>query len=564
MAIKRHKRGGRVYRAEYHSVREGTKVRSVFVRYLGVEGKPLRPTAGKTLARLSHGASRRAGAVRLLWKFAEDLKFRETIDRICSEDLPPDTPSAGTCLTLWAINRVLDPDSATQLGPWVGTTDLPLLAGFPDEAFTKDAFLFALDPVCHDEPALAQVVDHTRELDRALSALWREQHPLPKGEKEVLAYDLSNVLFFGVTCPIAEVGRNPDHQARPQVNVAVVVSRHDRVPLLHFVYSGRRNGAGTTRNLLVELQKAEVPPGLLIVDRGLMNARMAEEARGMGWHLLGGVSRHSKEVPTILEGTKVAERPETFAAKTRLGGLYAVKVRTPLWKMEREVVVYANAAKAQREREERNEALARITKALTELGERGTAWDEAKLHETIRGTVGEWSPFLEVRVRRKGAGPRVVWRLKQQALRAVERQDGKYLLLCTDGRLSAEEVVTQYLGKDFVEKCFRTLKTDVELEPVRHRRERRVRAYLFVCMLALRLQMALRAALREGGVKDDDVAEYQEQLLEDLGRVERVEVRLGHEAKTWYLNVTDRVTEGLRRLGRKDLLKEDIRVADTT
>ncbi|EQD37901.1 transposase, partial [mine drainage metagenome] len=259
------------------------------------------------------------------------------------------------------------------------------------------------------------------------------------------AYDLSNVLFFGVD--VSDCGSRAEPRPPrlgPTVNVAVVVSRHDRVPLLHFVYSGRRNGAGTTRNLLVELQKAEVPPGLLIVDRGLMNARMAEEARGMGWHLLGGVSRHSKEVPTILEGTKVAERPETFAAKTRLGGLYAVKVRTPLWKMEREVVVYANAAKAQREREERNEALARITKALTELGERGTAWDEAKLHETIRGTVGEWSPFLEVRVRRKGAGPRVVWRLKQQALRAVERQDGKYLLLCTDGRLSAEEVVTQY------------------------------------------------------------------------------------------------------------------------
>ena len=74
---------------------------------------------------------------------------------------------------------------------------------------------------------------------------------------------------------------------------------------------------------------------------------------------------------------------------------------------------------------------------------------------------------------------------------------GMYALLCTDSRLSAPEVVEQYLGKDFVEKAFRTWKSGIEVEPVRHRRERRVRAYLFVCSLAYRLEMALRWKLLE-------------------------------------------------------------------
>ena len=39
MAIKRHKRGNRVYLAEYKSVREGKKVISKFVRYIGPEDK---------------------------------------------------------------------------------------------------------------------------------------------------------------------------------------------------------------------------------------------------------------------------------------------------------------------------------------------------------------------------------------------------------------------------------------------------------------------------------------------------------------------------------------------
>ncbi|MHB1516536.1 MAG: hypothetical protein ACYCVY_12735 [Acidiferrobacteraceae bacterium] len=164
MAVKRHKRGNRVYLAEYRSVREGKKVRSVFVRYLGPEGGKKAPGTGSVLDRLTHGPSRRAGAVRLLWWLAQDLQFIPTIDRICGGDSRPGTPSPGQYLTCWAINRVLDPDSATQLGPWVATTDLPVLAGFPDEVFNKDAFLRSLDFVCHDEPEVAQEVDHAREL----------------------------------------------------------------------------------------------------------------------------------------------------------------------------------------------------------------------------------------------------------------------------------------------------------------------------------------------------------------------------------------------------------------
>jgi len=556
LAIKRRRRGTRVYLEEWRSHREGNKVVSEFVRYLGPEGGPQQKGPGSVLDRVQHHDSRRAGAVRLLWALAEDLKFRETINRIGSRSSAPDSPSPGTHLTVWAINRVLDPESATQLGPWVATTDLPVLAGFPDEAFTKDDFLNALDTVCHDEPSVAQVIDHTRDLDIALSARWRELHPLPRGEKEVVAYDLTNVLFFGVTCPIAEVGHNPDHQARPQVNVGVVVSRHDHTPLFHFAYRGNRNGGGTVRNLLVQLQSAKVPPGLLIVDRGIMGKRFVEEARGMGWHLLGGLSKASKEVRAILDTTEVPETPTSFVKRSKTGGIHAVKVRTRLWDAPREVVIYSNADKAVADRVERNEALSRIGEALTTLSTKGAAWSEAKLHAAITEVVGDWKEFVQVRVKRGGATPRVAWEYRDREVKRAARQDGKYALVCTDERLSAREVVRSYLGKDFVEKCFRTAKTFVELEPVRHRRERRVRAYLFVCMLALRLQTALRWRLMEGGIEEDAVAEYQERLLEDLGRVERTEVQLGGQARTWYLNVTSRVKEGLKRLKRPELLRE--------
>lgn len=492
----------------------------------------------------------------MLWSLAEDLQFRVSIDRICGRDSDPSEPSPGQTLTLWAINRVLDPTSATRLELWTPTTDLPLLAGVPEDAFTKDTFLRALDRVCYDDPAIAQVVDHTAELEETLSAGWRERHPLPKGAKEVMAYDLTSVLFFGVTCPIATPGRNPDHQNRLQVNVGAVVSRHDRMLWRHFVYRGNRHGAGTMRNLLAELQRAKVAPGLLIVDRGLVGREIVEEVRLAGWQLLGGLPRSTKEVREILDTARLPENPTTFVQATRTGAIYATKVRASLWKAEREVVLYTNAEHAMDDRVERDRALSQIGKALDTLSERGKDWAEGKLHEAIEGVLGEWAEFVNVRVRRGGVAPRVAWSFRDRAVRAAARRDGKYVLLCTDPALTAAEVVEQYLGKDFVEKAFRTLKTGIEMEPVRHRRERRVRAYLFVCGLAYRLEMALRWKLLEGRVKPEEVAEYQERLLEELSRVERTEVRLGAQSRTWYLNVTERVKEGLRRLKEAELLTE--------
>jgi Transposase DDE domain len=556
MATKHHRRKGRCYLEQWRTFRRGDKVVSEYVRYLGLCPEHSPPSATSPLDRVAHGSSSRAGAVRLLWKLSEDLRFRATIDGICGRDSDPAEPSPGQTLTLWAINRVLDPTSATRLELWTPTTDLPLLAGVPEDTFTKDTFLRALDRVSYDDPALAQVVDHTAALEEELSRGWRERHPLPKGEKEVMAYDLTSVLFFGVTCPIATPGRNPDHQNRLQVNVGAVVSRHDRMLWRHFVYRGNRHGVGTMRNLLVELQRAKVVPGLLIVDRGLVGREIVEEVRSVGWHLLGGLSKSSKDVREILDSVRLPENPSTFVKATRTGAIYAVKARAALWKAEREVVLYTNAEHAMDDRVERDRALSTIGKALTTLSEKGREWSEGKLHDAIEGILGEWKEFVKVRVRRGGAEPRIAWSFRDRTMKEAARRDGKYVLLCTDPKLSACQVVEQYLGKDFVEKAFRTWKTGIEVEPVRHRRERRVRAYLFVCGLAYRLEMALRWKLLEGGVKPEDVADYQERLLEELARVERTEVHLGAQARTWYLNVTDRVKEGLRRLKETDLLTE--------
>ena len=278
----------------------------------------------------------------------------------------------------------------------------------------------------------------------------------------------------------------------------------------------------------------------------------------MGWQLICGLPKTLNAVQEVLDSTEVPARPETLVRQTKVSTIYAVETKPSLYGKERRVVVYLNGARGMREADHRNGALAEVITALGKLAEQGATWSEAKLHKAIRETVGRWTPYLEVRVRRKGKGPRVTWSYHQHALRAAERRDGKFALLVTDPTLSVKEVVDTYLEKDFIEKGFRAMKTDEEMEPVRHYRERRVRAYEFVQVLALRLRAALRWSLKEEAAKAKvNPWEYEEDLLKTLGRVERVEVTLGRERRIWYLNLLKGTRETLSKMGYGKLFQEE-------
>ena len=76
-----------------------------------------------------------------------------------------------------------------------------------------------------------------------------------------------------------------------------------------------------------------------------------------------------------------------------------------------------------------------------------------------------------------------------------------------------------YLEKDFIEKVFRVLKTQKEVEPVRHRLEHRVKAYLFVCMLAYRLRAVLQWKLKEASGKEG-AWESADMFLRDMAVIQ--------------------------------------------
>lgn len=561
MTIKRKKKNGCVYLEEHKSIRVNGKVKSVFVRYLGPEDevKAGRMPKRRVLDRIKMSRSYRSGDVRLLWQIAQDLDFVGIIDRICCQEFYIYGPSPGKFLTVWAINRALDPESCTQLERWVTTTDLPLLTGIDSELFIKDAFLSSLDFVCRQDITSDEMIDYTQTIDDALYQKCRYKQPLPPGKKEIVAYDLTTILFFGVSCPLAQLGRNPNHIKRQQVNLALLVSKYDKFPISHFVYKGNRKDASTVKNLLSRLDETKIKPGMLIWDRGNVSKKYVNMVESAKWKLICGVPKSSKEAVYLLDNTIIQPGPGNFVHSSKEGHIYAVKSKGQLYGRERSAVVYLNQDRHMKKVNAMNETLADIGKKLDKLANDGKDWSEAELHKKIDTIVGSWKDCVYVRVKRKSKGSRIEWRFKKREITNLERSYGKYLLLSTNESLPADDVVTTYFEKDFIEKVFRVLKTDEEIEPVRHRLEHRVRAYMFVCVLAYRLLSVLQFKFTQ--VKGDRSSwEQASELLQELGRVERTEVGFGKEVKTWYLNVTKSINDNLKKIGMKDLLKEETKL----
>ncbi|EQD43813.1 transposase, partial [mine drainage metagenome] len=80
--------------------------------------------------------------------------------------------------------------------------------------------------------------------------------------RETLAYDLTSVLFFGVTCPLAELGYNAkDVEDQVQVNLGLLVNRSDTMPVSHALFEGSRHGVATVRNMLAGSPDGPCPRG---------------------------------------------------------------------------------------------------------------------------------------------------------------------------------------------------------------------------------------------------------------------------------------------------------------
>ncbi len=247
--------------------------------------------------------------------------MQEIIGDVCGK-------TAGSLLTIWAINRVIDPESASNLEEWVSNTEIPYLSGIPADKMNKDAFLRSLDRVCYSSAGMT--VDRSREIEAALYNRWIEKN----NHGSTMAYDITSVLFFGTSSSIAEMGY--DSGSMRKINVAILSTR-EGIPIMHSVYEGSRNGRSTVKNLITEISRWGIPQGLLIVDRGIMGKTLVDGLSKLRWDVIGGIVKDD----AIKRYISNVDVPVTSENMVDYGGkIYASCTSMDIYRKRRRLIIY--------------------------------------------------------------------------------------------------------------------------------------------------------------------------------------------------------------------------------
>jgi len=318
----------------------------------------------------------------------------------------------------------------------------------------------------------------------------------------LVLYDLSSSYYTGRCCSLARFGHNRDgKRGVPQINYALLCDRNG-CPVAIEVFEGNTADPATLSTQIAKLRKRfGLARVILVGDRGMLtSARIGEELAGvdgMDWI----TALRSGSIRKLLDSGDIQpslfdERDLAEITSEEFPGERLVVCRNPLLADER-------ARKRQALLQATEQELDKIV-AATERSRRPLRGKEA-----IGVRVGKV-------INRRKVGKHFVLTIdddrfayhRDEANIAAEASlDGIYVIRTSvqADAMTAEETVATYKSLSTVERAFRSLKTvDLKIRPIYHRLADRVRAHVFLCMLAYYVEWHMRRALAVMLFDDDD------------------------------------------------------------
>ena len=377
--------------------------------------------------------------------------------------------------------RVLEPQSKLATTRTWETTTLPAELGVTDA--TEDELYNAMDWLLERQDRIEQRLA-ARHLD----------------EQSLVLYDLSSTYFEGKTCPLAALGYNRDGKAgKLQVNFGLVTNR-DGCPVGVSVHSGN---TGDPKTLLPQLRRIREVFGVfrlvMVGDRGMISQKQIDaflEDGAVDWI-------------SALRSVSIAKLRQ---AGTLQMGLFdernLFEISHPDFPHER-LIACRNPALAKLRAHKRNELIEATRKELDRIQVRvgrGRLQGRASIGVAAGRVINRYKVAKHFRLRIDDNQMRYV--VRKSRIDAEAALDGVYIIRTSvpKEKMSAEDAVRNYKRLTGVERAFRGMKTiDIKVRPVHHRLADRVRAHIFLCMLAYYVEWHLVNAWRPLLFTDEEI-----------------------------------------------------------
>ncbi len=462
----------------YSFGREDTLDRAMIERLVASLCRLLDPgaaLAATTTSGLQFVSSRAFGGTWVL----DALWRRLGIDTVMTRLLAGTRRDPATERVLFALvaNRALAAASKLAAAGWVDRA--VHIDGLP--ATTDDACYRAMDWLHEVAPELErQVFDQVAHLlnlqvDLLFFDTTSTYFEVDEADEPVARDEHGHLLPDApVTDPVRDTGfrtwgNSKDHRSDlPQIVVGLAVTR-DGIPVRVWSWPGNTGDSTLIRQVKTDMRDWTLTRIVWVADRGFTSQANRRALRTGDDHYILGEKLRGESA----EATAALSRQGRY--KVVAGNLRVKEVN--LGDDERFVICH-NPEAADRDAHIRQRLLARLTDMIDD-----TDTLDATKRAELRGVIST-KPGLNRYLRVTPGG---LLRIDAAAVKRETKLDGKYLLRATDPRLSAEDIALGYKQLFEVERGWRTLKTTLELRPVYHRLEQRIRAHIILCWLALLL-----------------------------------------------------------------------------
>ena len=403
------------------------------------------------------------------------------MQRLGFASLVASKPSRERDLVLAMVaSRILAPSTKLATTRWWHTTTLAEDCGVADA--TEDDLYAAMDWLLARQGAIQKKL-----AARHLSA------------GGLVLYDLSSSYFEGTTCPLAKLGHSRDgRHGTLQVNYGLLTDALG-CPVAVSVHDGN---TADSRTFMPEVQRLREEFGIermvMVGDRGMISQKAIDEMRqteGIGWI----TALKSASIRSLIEQGQL--QLGLFDERN------LIELSSPDYPGER-LVACRNPELAKLRAHTREELLAATEKNLEKIKARvdaaklagadeiglrvGKLINQYKVAKHFELVIGD-SAFTFAR--------------KHDSIAAEAALDGIYIIrTCVSAaQMDAPECVRSYKALANVERAFRSIKTvDLKVRPIHHRLADRVRAHIFLCMLAYYVEWHMREAWRELMFADTD------------------------------------------------------------
>lgn len=328
------------------------------------------------------------------------------------------------------------------------------------------------------EAELLCAMDWLLERQERIEKTLAHRHLSPDG---FVLYDLSSSYVEGRCCPLAKLGYSRDgRKGTQQVNYGLCCSPEGRPVAVH-AFDGSTTDSKTLPDAVASVtERFEIKNVVLVGDRGMITQAHAQTLKENGVGFISALK--SAQIRTLINAGDIQL---SLFDETNLAEISSEKFDGERLIVCRNPAVAAERARKRQELLDATEAELAKVKAMVD-GPRGSLRkaDAGEIGTRAGKTVNKYkvSKHFELHIK-DGA---FSFQRKQQQIAQEAALDGLYVIrtTCPAEQLTGHAAVRAYKQLKMAERAFRTMKDTLQIRPIHHHLEPRVRAHIFLCMLA--------------------------------------------------------------------------------